>query len=219
MFKHRDTTEHGIDISKSRFDDIDRAVVEFALKYKGKKVAVDIGCGSGRVSIVLALMGFDVWLVDIQDLSDYFNRVGEALGILDKIHFINKDITELIGEDLPTDITIAISQRTLHHIKYQYAKNILELVCNKMISGGKLFASVSGINSNLSEGYECCGSPVNSRFCEVGEVGKTTYGIAGSVCLYKQKEVLDMLEGAGLTVNNIYKSAFGNIKALCTKGA
>jgi len=217
--QHKDGTKHGIDISKSRFDDIDRVVVEFALKYKGKKVAIDLGCGSGRVSIILALMGFDVLLVDTQDLSTHFKRVGEVLDISGKLHFMQKDIIDLRGKDLPIDITVVISQRTLHHLRYEHAKNILELVYSKMISGGKVFTSISGINSKLSDGYECSGSPVADRFCEVGEVGKTTYSIRGKVCLYKKKEVLDMLEGVGLRVDDIYKSAFGNIKAICTKSS
>lgn len=239
MFKHRDSTNHGIDISKSRLDDVDREVVAFALGYKGKKVAVDLGCGSGRVSIILALMGFDVWLYDIQDLSDYFTKVGEVLEIGDKLHFIQTDIALLVvshnisgGEDevdegserqtqyaLPSDIVIAISQRTLHHLLYVSARDLLQGVNHKMIKGGKLFLSVSGIESKLAEDYECADSPAAERFCPVGEVGKSVYSISGNVCLYKQQEVVDMLEGVGLTVDKVYKSAFGNIKAICSKKA
>ena len=242
--QHRDATKHGIDISKTRLDDIDRAVVAFALGYKGKKVAVDLGCGSGRVSIILALIGFDVYLYDIQDLTEYFAGVGEALDISEKLHFIRADIQSLIvshninndtkaGEEgseqvkhvLPPDIVIAISQRTLHHLPYQDTKNILQAVHNKMIVNGKMFLSVSGLESKLAEGiggalgYECADSPVAERFCQVGEVGKSVYSINGNVCLYKQKEVVDMLEGAGLVIDKVHISAFGNIKLICTKSA
>ncbi len=236
---HRDATSHGIDISKSRLDDIDRKVVAFALGYKGKKVAVDLGCGSGRVSIILALMGFDVWMYDIQDLSDYFTRVGEALEISERLYFIQTDIASLVvshnisdggdevGEGserqakhtLPSDIVIAISQRTLHHLPYASARDLLQRVHNKMIKGGKLFVSVSGLESKLAKDYECADSPVQERFCPVGEVGKSIYSISGDVCLYKQQEVVDMLEGVGLTIDKVYKSAFGNIKTICSKRA
>ncbi len=214
---HRDATKHGIDISKSRLDDIDREVLRFALCYKGKKVAVDIGCGYGRVSIILALMGFDIYLIDIQDLSEYFKRVGEALDISDKLHFIHKDISEIRGEDLPTDIVIAISQRTLHHVQYADAQHILKLVHNKMINGGKLFLSLSGIESKLAEVYKCADSPVAERFCEVGEVGKRVYSINGKVCLYNQQEAGEMVKRAGLELSRVYKSAFGNIKLIASK--
>ncbi len=222
-FTHKNATEYGIDISKSRFDDIDRAVTEFALGYKGKKVAVDIGCGSGRVSIVLALMGFDVWLYDIQDLDKYFIKVGEALDISDKLHFIQTDLAlgTRAGEeglpDLPNDIVITISQRTLHHLPHLYAKGLLKRVGDNMIDNGKLFLSVSGIESKLADDYGCSDSPVIDRFCKVGEVGKSIYSIGSNVCLYKQNEVVDMVEEGGFTIDKIYKSAFGNIKAICSK--
>jgi SAM-dependent methyltransferase len=217
MFKHRDATSHGIDISASRMDDIDRAVISFALAYKGKKVAVDIGCGSGRVSIILALMGFDVWLYDIQEMKEYFMRVGEALNISDRLHFQKVDISKVGELTLPHDIVIVLSQRTLHHVPYVHAQDALQEVVDNMISGGRLFLSVSGRESKLAIGYECANSPVTERFCEVGEVGKTTYSINGKVCLYTQTEVVEMVEGVGLLVEEVSTSAFGNIKLIGSK--
>lgn len=217
--RHRDATKHGIDISKSRLDDANREVVRFALGYKGKKVAVDIGCGSGRVSIILALMGFDVWLYDIQDLASYYKRVGEALDISNRLHFKQLDINVMTGEDLPTDITLTIAQRTLHHVRYSNALSVLSTIYKKTIKGGKLYMSLSGIDSKLAENYECIDSPVAERYCEVGEIGKEVYSISGKVCLYTESEVQELVEESKFTLNKLHKSDFGNIKVSCSKSS
>ena len=237
MFIHKNATEHGIDISKSRLDDIDRAVIAFALSYKGKKVAVDIGCGSGRVSIILALMGFEMWLYDIQDLADYFSRVGEALGISDKLHFVQGDIVtsltshnikagekgesegshESFIQSLPKDIVIAISQRTLHHMPHSVAKTILEKVAQKIIPNGKIFFSVSGIDCGFAKDYPCKDEPIENRFCTLQKSEITDfYGINDSVCLYKKQEVQDIVQNARLSIESIQESMFGNFKVIAT---
>ncbi len=215
-FKHRDATKNGIDIAKGRVDDLDKEVIKFALNYKGKKVVVDIGSGESRLSAILAILGWNVWMYDIENNDKYCATLERVVGE-GKVHCIQKDIREIGHKDLPEDIVIVISQRTLHHIENIEAKNILQKIYSKMIPGGKMFISISGIDSKLALGYQCTESSVESRFCGVGDVGKSVYSIEGNVCLYKQQEVVDMIEEIGLTTDIIYKSTFGNIKTICSK--
>ena len=216
MLKHKDATNHGIDIAKSRVDDLDKEVIRCALGYKGRKVAVDIGSGRSRLSHILALLGFEVWMYDIENHSKYCATLEKSGGLGGRLHFKQIDIADISYADLPDDIVIVVSQRTLHHVPHQAAKNILEKVSSKMITGGKLFASVSSTESKFVGEYDCADSPVENRFCRV--VGSDDfYAIDTPVCLYKEKEVVDMLEEAGLTVEKVYKSTFGNIKAICSK--
>jgi len=215
-FTHKDRTNHGIDIAKGRVDDLDKEVIRFALEYKGRKVAVDIGSGQSRLSHILALLGFEVWMYDIENHEKYCATLEKSSGLGGRLHFKQIDIAGISYTDLPDDIVIAVSQRTLHHVPHQAAKNILEKVSSKMITGGKLFVSVSSTESKFVGNYDCADFPVENRFCRV--VGSDDfYAIDTPVCLYEQKEVTDMLEGAGLIIDKIYKSAFGNIKAIASK--
>ncbi len=216
MIKHKDATKHGIDIAKGRVDDLDKEVIRFALGYKGRKVAVDIGSGQSRLSHILALLGFEVWMYDIENHEKYCATLERSSGLGGQLHFRQIDIADISYSDLPDDIVIAVSQRTLHHVPHKTAKNILKKVSSKMITGGKLFASVSSTKSKFVGDYDCADSPVESRFCRV--VGSDDfYAINTPVCLYKQKEVVNMLEEAELTIEKVYKSVFGNIKAICQK--
>ncbi len=234
MFTHKNATSHGIDISKTRLDDIDREVIAFALGYKGRKVAVDIGCGSGRVSIILALMGFEVWLYDSDDLEEYYEKVGDALQISERLNFIRCDIRDIqvshniidskkggsgggASAVLPDDIVIALSQRTLHHVEYGVAKNILEIIRRKMIVGGKLFLSVSGLDCKFAYDYTCRDAPLENRFCGVGNVGKEIYSITDKVCLYTQVEIVSMIKSVGLDIKSAETSTFGNHRVIAVK--
>ncbi len=218
MFKHRDATKYGIDIAKGRVDSLDKEVIKFAIGYKGKKVAVDLGAGESRLSAILLLLGWDIWIYDIRDNSKYCatleNLVGEGGG---SVHCVQIDITNITQADLPNDIVLVVSQRTLHHLQYNKTKKLLESVRNNMIRGGKLFISISGVNSRFVDEYRCISSPVEDRFCEVGEVGKMTYSIVGNVCLYNQGEIRELVEGIGFNIESINESDFGNIRIIANK--
>jgi hypothetical protein len=212
MFKHKDATKYGIDISKGRVDNLDKSVIRYAIDYKGKKVAVDIGSGQSRLSVVLALLGFDVWCYDIEDHSKYFATLNDIIGVEERIHFNQLDLSTLSYLELPDDIIIAVSQRCLHHLPYLDAKNILTILNKKMAKNGRVYISLSGINSKLSNGYKCANSPVTERFCEVGETGKTIYSIDGNVCLYDKEEARRLVEECNFIIDDIIESDFGNIK-------
>ena len=216
-FKHKDATKYGIDIAKGRVDNLDKDVIRFAIGYKGKKVAVDIGSGQSRLSVILALLGFEVWCYDIEDHSRHFATLDKVLGLEGRVHFVHIDISTLTHSDLPHDIVVAVSQRTLHHLQYTDVKNVLSLLYNKMTRGGRLYLSLSGLGSKLSGGYECADSPVESRFCEVGEVGKKVYSIGANVCLYTTQEVQELVEECKFTVTDVIESNFGNVKAKASK--
>ncbi len=218
MFKHKDATKYGIDIAKGRVDTLDKEVIDFAIKYKGKKVAIDLGSGQSRLSVILALLGFEVWCYDIKDHSKYFATLSKVLEVGDKLHFKKIDISKLTYEDLPTDIIVVISQRVLHHLKYTDTKNLLKKINKKMSNSNvKLYISLSGLNSKLSQGYKCLDSPIENRFCKVGEVGKDIYSISSNVCLYNKKEAERLIREVGFNIDSIKESDFGNIRIVASK--
>ena len=217
MFKHKDATKHGIDIAKGRVDTLDKQVLQYALNHKGRKLAVDLGSGESRLSAMLLLLGWEVWLYDIKDLSEYCATLENFDSAGEKIHIRKVDLNELQSTDLPNDVSLVVSQRTLHHLPYTSAINLLQNVYNKMTPDAKLFVSVSGVDSKLAEGYDCANSPISERFCKVGGEGQTTYSITDKVCLYAKEDARELVEGVGLNIESMDESDFGNIRIIANK--
>lgn len=197
---------YGIDIASYRLDDLDRAALHFALDYKGRKVAVDIGCGEGRVAKLLALIGFEVYAYDLLDMQEHFAG-------WDTIHFIQDDVRN-VEASLPSGVVVAVAQRTLHHIPYKDAQNILRHLSRAMQREGRLYLSLSGLHSKLAEGYEDADKSVEERFGEVGVLGKEIYRISDKVCLYTREDAGKLLETSGWEAERIWESDFGNIKSV-----
>ncbi len=207
--------QHGIDISERRLDDLDKQVLQFALGYKvGDKVAIDIGCGFGRVSIMLALAGFEVWLFDKRDLSQHFAKVSEVLELGEKLKFFRKDISEITEEDLPKRYSIAIAQRVLHHLPFTHAKQLIGTVASKLGRSGRVFVSFSGLESEIAKGYGCRAEPVEQRYCKVNKENREKFEMTESVCLYNKNDVKKLFVGNSLVKEKLYISSFGNIKAV-----
>ncbi len=213
--------QHGIDISELRLDDLDKQILHFALDYKaGDKVAIDIGCGFGRVSIMLALAGFEVWLFDKRDLSEHFAQVAKMLEIEGKLKFFRKDIAKITENDLPAcadrpkKFSIVIAQRVLHHLPFVQVKQIVQILSSKLVQEGRVFASFSGLDSEIAKDYECIAEPVEQRYCKVSKENREKFKMTEPVCLYSKNDVKKLFAGTGLMKEKLYVSSFGNIKAV-----
>lgn len=206
---------YGMDIAANRLDDLDKAALRFALDYRGRKIAVDLGCGEGRVAKLLALMGYEVWAYDIRDMSEHF-------ALWEHIHFTQCDIRNICNPHtetaLPSGVVIAVAQRILHHIPYNNALYIVRHLRGAMSDEGRLYLALSGLHSKLADGYTDAHKPVDERYGEVGELGKDVYAITDKVCLYDTHDAQKLLHEAGFTIDKHWESAFGNIKTISHRG-
>ena len=78
----------------------DTYLLEKALpkKLEGKKV-LEVGCGSGFLSIEAALRGAEVTAIDINENAlDATERLAVLKGVQDKIHLIESDLFEKVDE-------------------------------------------------------------------------------------------------------------------------
>ncbi len=207
--------QHGIDISQLRLDDLDKQILHFALDYKaGDKVAVDLGCGFGRVSIMLALAGFEVWLFDKRDLREHFTKISEALTMEGKLKFFQKDITKITKEDLPKKYSITIAQRVLHHLPFMNAQILIEIIGENVGREGKVFTSFSGLTSEIGQNYKHGGNTIEDRYCKISKENQEKFGISDSICLYNEEDVKKLFSNTNLRQQELYTSSFGNIKAI-----
>ena len=87
-----------------------------------------------------------------------------------------------------------------------------------MAAGGRIYLSASGLDSELGQEYSGAGMAVERRYTPLSEVMRAKHAIHGAVCLYRQHELGEMIRSAGLVVEKLFASPFGNIKAVAKRG-
>ena len=208
---------YGVDISLQRTDalDIDLLHEVGALQLKNIRV-IDLGCGMGGQSIRLASLGCYVTAVDTQDFSKGIQESCNNQKIPnDRVVFIKCDI-RYTSEYLSGDYHYFYSQRAFHYIDYKDSEKLLNTLRQHFVRNfkGKLFISVSGIGSELGEGYEDKNKPVQYRFCKLSKEMRDKHKIMLPVCLFSLDEFRDLLLKCKYSFDKIYASDFGNIKAI-----
>ncbi len=203
----------GVDIAIKRTDDLDKRMLEH-LRGKDKPKVLDLGSGAGGQSIRMAEAGASVLAIDVYDFSEEFaNYRTKRSWSEDVLKFILADVSDLpnllAGEEF-ADVSM---QRTLHYLPYNEAFKLLTFL--RMIVQDKLFISVTGMDSAVGENYSGRDLPINERFVKLSPVEADIFQIQAPVCLYRQEEFIILLERAGWKVEDIWQSAFGNLKAVC----
>jgi len=108
----------------------------------------------------------------------------------------------------------ALLQRVIHYFTYEQA---VEILCRlKSITTGKLFISVTGIESAVGETYAGRDVSLSERFCVLEKSERETFMILEPVCLYSEKEFQSLLVDSGWNIEKFWTSAFGNSKAVCS---
>ncbi|MDA0692206.1 MAG: class I SAM-dependent methyltransferase [Nitrospinae bacterium] len=204
----------GVDISSQRMDDLDRKCLQFALEQKSDDLAaVDLGCGLGVQGTRLALTGIKTLLIDSNDIG---NRVAQCAGLLNlqNIKFLQKDARLLLPQDLPEKIQILYSQRFIHYLKFEEAEALIKMMAEKMETGGRVFLSASGIDTELAVGYRDREKAVHDRYSPLNKEIALKHQIHEPVCLYSEMDLKQLLEAHGFKEVLVWSSEFGNIKAI-----
>ena len=105
-------------------------------------------------------------------------------------------------------------QRAIHYLPWAEAVEVVRQFASLLLPGGKVFLSASGLHSELGNGYAHGSVPVEDRYAPLAQAMADKHGIAGDVCLYDADDLARLLTMAGLTVETIFTSSFGNIKGI-----
>ena len=210
------TGEHGADIASQRMDDLDIESVVYAARHPGSSThALDLGCGLGIQGLRFASLGIPTLLID--QLPIELTILGKAgFDIPFPISYLNRDVRNLSANDLPEQISFCYSQRFIHYLMHHEAKYLLQLIRQKMHPGSKLFLSASGLGSELGNGYEGRNQPIPERFAPLSPEMATKHNIHVPVCLYKEKDLIDLCAAASFLPDRVYSSSFGNVKGVFT---
>jgi SAM-dependent methyltransferase len=204
---------YGIDVSSKRLGYLDREVLKFALDWKGSKFSVEFGAGSGRLSLILALLGYRVYIYDLGDVE--LLNLAKALKL--KIFHEKTDIRYIKTSDLPERISIFVAERVLHYLRFEESRRVLARVIRRMEKGGRLFLSLSGINSPIGKDYEHRDFPVEKRFCLPSREVMEKFKIDVPICLYDIEDVRRLLDGFPVREVKLRITAFGNVEGIFEK--
>jgi SAM-dependent methyltransferase len=201
---------YGIDVSSKRLGYLDREVLKFALDWKGSKFSVEFGAGSGRLSLILALLGYRVYIYDFGDVE--LLNLAKALKL--KIFYEKTDIRYIKTSDLPEKISIFVAERVLHYLRFEESRRVLARVIRRMEKGGRLFLSLSGINSPIGKDYEHRDFPVEKRFCLPSREVMEKFKIDVPICLYDTEDLRRLLDGFPVREVKLRITAFGNVEGI-----
>jgi len=212
--KHSRSTGRGVDIASKRADDLDKLCLE-RIQEKNSPKVLDVGSGLGGQSVRMVQAGALVTAVDIHDFAEQYASLSQVHNFsTEQLHFTHSDITKLqFSED--AQFSDILMQRVLHYLPHQSAQILLKklhTLCND-----SLYISVTGMNSAIATNYFGRRIPLNERFVSLTPEDALTFSIHEPVCLYTQVEFKQLLFGAGWKMQYCWESAFGNLKAVCTR--
>ncbi len=203
----------GVDVAVKRTDDLDKKMLAH-IRNKSQSKVLDLGCGAGGQSFRLVEAGAKVLAIDVYDFSEEFNEYKNSKGISNEVlEFVCANISELekvIRAGGFTDVSI---QRTIHYLPYDQAVKLLTFL--KTVVSDKLFISATGLTSAVGENYLGKNKSIESRFEKLESAEADIFQIHAPVCLYDEVEFMSLLTKANWEVEEIWQSAFGNIKAVC----
>lgn len=218
---------HGIDVASQRLDELDRLACDFVAHQRRRHpdrspLVMDMGCGAGGLCAALAAAGADCLGVDRIDFGQALQRLNDERAVGGKtapgrIRFLLADFLAL-----PPDFSsqhqgaaaLVVSQRALHYAPYPQAVAAINRFRGLLRPDGRLFLGLSGLGSELAEGYAATRVPLKQRFATLAEFMANRHGILQPVCLYDAADVERLLTEGGFMPERIFASAFGNLKAV-----
>lgn len=131
------------DISYSDWADFIESII--AKHYNGTpELVLDLGCGTGRMTLELARRGYDMTGVDISpEMLDIARESAEAEGLSDKMLWLCQDMTEfeLYGT---VDLTVSCLDCINHLTTRASLDKCLSLVHNYLIPNGLFIFDING---------------------------------------------------------------------------
>ncbi len=206
---------YGIDISKQRFDEQDKQIIQHVLSGEWKvKRCLILGSGEGRIGVVLALFGFEVVCIDIDDYSNYYQQVNRVFDLKKPIVFIQQSMKDVQKSEDIHGFTLVLAQRVLHYLPYYEIRKLLETLPKVMAKKSSLYVAVSCVDSAMGDGYEGKQLPVEERFHTLSDEMKERFSLSVPVCLFSLKDFKTLMKKTQFTKKKLYQTAFRNIKGM-----
>jgi SAM-dependent methyltransferase len=184
----------GIDIISKRFGILEKKALKEISELNRDEKVYDLGSGQSFFSIVVAFLGRKIFAIDKNFEKKTFFKLKFLKKVFNLKNFtvIKKDISKLNYKNFEDNISIVYSSRFFHYLKYTDGKNLLKILSKKLKKNGKVYFSISGIDSDLSKGYFGKGIELEKRFFKISEKIQDRFQIKEKVCLYSQEEIKNL---------------------------
>lgn len=201
-------------------DELERYALEECVKRHrvDRQVSVMImPAGLCELAIEFAHLGAEVTVTDLESRRQDINGRILAAGLGNEMRFVPCALP--LPPETPADelFDIIVVRRSLCSLPYQEACRIVRQLLHKLRIGGKLYVSILGLHSELSEGYSCAEEDVENRYCELAPAVVRKYGIKGPVCLYSERNLFMLLLEAGGSVLRTLTTTYGNVKGIAVR--
>lgn len=120
-------------------------------KYQVKKI-LDLGCGSGWLSIFISKYGFDVTGIDIAKPAIELGKTWIKEDNIANVNFFVSDLLNLPFKESAFDAIVINS--VLEHFRFDQAKILFEKVYKVLVDKGFLFGCFDKVGSGKGEYYE-----------------------------------------------------------------
>ena len=194
-------------------DEIERYALEECVKRHRFDQRVSVLIISDKrceMAIKFARLGAQVVVADKSDVQQDIEGRILAAGLREEIRFTGSTLADIPESFQGEPFDIIVIRRGLCAMPYEEALLKLKI-------GGKLYLSVLGLHSELSEGYAAAESVINERFGELAPALAEKYGIRQPVCLYTERNLFMLLLEAGASVLRTLTTTYGNVKGVAVR--
>lgn len=112
---------------------------------------------------------------------------------------------------------LIVGQLALHSLTYIEARDVLQEMRRVLKIGGKLYLSAYGKHSTLGDNYPDNGKRVEERFAELPAPLAKLYNLHGPICLYSERDLINLLFEVGAPVLHSATSGQGNVRVIAVR--
>jgi hypothetical protein len=214
---NKDTTANPFEIGN---DENERLALEECVKRQrvDQRVSVMvIPAGHSELAAKFARLGAQVTAADELSLQREVEGRILASGLREEICYLACALADLPANQPGEPYDIIFLRRGLCGMPYEQARSVVRQLLLKLRIGGKLYISILGLNSELSEGYADSSQPIDQRFTRLEPSLAKKYDIDGPVCLYTERNLFMLLLEAGASVLRTLTTTYGNVKGVAVR--
>lgn len=207
-------SKHGIQITSHRVGKLEKELIKYSLDLPKSSIGLDLGGGNGFMSIILSLMQKEIYFYDLK--IDFKLKIFKKLFVSKKLKLFKKDLKEIKNFSFPKKIDFIYSARFLHYLTYEEAEILLRKISSNLKDSGKIFITISGIDSDIGVNYKCSEDEVKQRYCFISKSNQSRFKIKEKVTLYKKDEFENLIKKY-FNIEEVWESDFKNIFIIAVK--